>query len=78
MQQLLETFEQKGPPQSLPPPLPPPGGDPSTQVIRIPTTPLPPWAVISLYELRETLQRKDHAAAQRKLEDILRWLETAQ
>ncbi len=77
MQQLLYAFEQKGPPQSLPPP-PLSQGDPTAQAIRVPTTPLPPWAVISLYEMRELLRQQNHAAAQRKLEDILRWMETPQ
>lgn len=75
MQMLLDTFERMGPPPALPPPAPPRAEN--AQVVRVPTAPLPTWAVISLYEIRDHLQKRDSATAQGKLEAILKWMETA-
>jgi hypothetical protein len=87
MQQLLDTFERQGPPQpaqaTAPPqaqpaaPAAPPAPAPQVQSVRVPTTPLPPWAVISMYELRDLLNQKNLGVAQGKVEAILKWLETA-
>lgn len=80
MQQLLDTIERQGMPLSTAPP-PPPKADPAApaaQAIRVPQTAMPPWAVISLYEVRDLLNQKQTDVARGKIEAILKWLETAQ
>jgi hypothetical protein len=79
MQQLLDTIERQGmPPSTAPPPpvAPPPGTQ--AQAIRVPQVALPPWAVISLYEVRDLINQKQTDVARGKVEAILKWLETAQ
>lgn len=49
-----------------------PGG---VQQVRIPTEPLPPWAVIKLYELRDHIKAQDHASSQIKIQEVLSWIE---
>jgi hypothetical protein len=78
LQQLLDTFDRMGPPQALqaaPPPPPPPGS--LVQTVRVPTTPMPTWAVVALYEIREALAQKNPALAQEKIEAILKWIDAA-
>lgn len=55
------------------------GGQPgqNVQTVRVPSTALPSWAVVSLYEARELLKQRDPTGAQAKLESVLRWMETA-
>jgi len=45
------------------------------QSVRVPTDPLPPWAVIKLYEMRDHIKAQDLAAIQIKLQDIINWME---
>lgn len=80
MEQLFSTIESRGLPVSTapPPPAPPPPGGAQAQAIRVPTTALPPWAVISLYEVRDLINSKQTDAARGKVEAILKWLETTQ
>lgn len=40
----------------------------------VPRTPLPPWAVISLYEIDEHLQHREYGSAQNKVRLILQWM----
>lgn len=78
LQQLLDVFDRMGPPQAMPPvaaPAPPPGS--LVQTVRVPTTPLPTWAVVALYEIREALAQKNPALAQSKIEAILKWVDAA-
>lgn len=49
-----------------------PGG---VQQVRIPTEPLPPWAVIKLYELRDHIKAQDHASSQIKIQEVINWIE---
>ena len=44
--------------------------------IRVPHEPLPPWAVIKLYEMRDNIKAQDLAAIQIKLQDIINWMES--
>lgn len=44
--------------------------------IRVPTTPLPTWAVIKLYEARDAASLKDSDIAKAKLQDIIVWMES--
>lgn len=48
----------------------------TTQAIKVPTVPLPPWAVIKLYEMRDHIKAQDLAAIQIKLQDIINWMES--
>lgn len=90
MQQVLDTFDRSGPPGPLPPQVvtigpgpgvtqaPPTGtGAPNIQQVRVPTVPLPSWAVVSLYEIRESLHLRDPDTAKAKLDALLKWMETA-
>ena len=45
-------------------------------LFRSPTVPLPPWAVIKLYEMRDHIKAQDLAAIQIKLQDIINWMES--
>lgn len=45
------------------------------QQVRIPTEPLPPWAVIKLYELRDHIKVKDQASSEKKIQDVINWIE---
>lgn len=89
--QLLETMGRIGAPtadQSSTPPsasVQPPSAGTGTgttapvtggvQQVRIPTEPLPPWAVIKLYELRDHIKAQDQASSERKIQDVINWIE---
>lgn len=45
------------------------------QSIRVPQEPLPGWAVVKLYEMRDTIKAQDLAALQVRLQDIINWIE---
>lgn len=90
LQQLLDALVNLGPPKSAtgttvtvetPPPTTtspsPSTGTPTggVQPIRVPADPLPPWAVIKLYEMRDHVKAQDLAAIQIKLQDIINWIE---
>lgn len=51
-------------------------GSGGVQAIRVPTEPLPPWAVIKLYEMRDHIKAQDLAAIQIKLQDVINWIES--
>lgn len=51
-------------------------GSAGVQPIRVPTDPLPPWAVIKLYEMRDHIKAQDLAAIQIKLQDVINWIES--
>lgn len=57
-----------------PAPVPQPAG---VQTVKVPAQPLPPWAVIKLYEMRDHVRAQDLASIQIKLQDILNWVETS-
>lgn len=44
--------------------------------IRVPTIPLPTWAVIKLYEARDAASLKDTDIAKSKLQDVIIWIES--
>jgi hypothetical protein len=48
----------------------------NTQSIRVPTEPLPPWAVVKLYEMRDHIKSQDLGAIQIRLQDIINWIES--
>ncbi len=73
-QVLLDNLERVGAPSAQPAQVVP---DSNVQTVRIPTSPLPPWVVISLYETLQAQKQHDYAVAQGKLEVVLKWLETA-
>lgn len=87
--QLLETMTRLGPPMAAaavadpttsppvqaPPTTPTPSTSGGVQSVRVPTDPLPPWAVIKLYEMRDHIKAQDLAAIQIKLQDIINWME---
>ena len=53
--------------------------DPKTSnvtAIRVPTIPLPTWAVIKLYEARDAAGLKDSEIAKSKLQDVIIWIES--
>jgi hypothetical protein len=45
------------------------------QSIRVPSEPLPPWAIVKLYEMRDHIKAQDLPAIQIKLQDIINWVE---
>jgi hypothetical protein len=71
IQGLLDAVDRLGPPavSAQPEPM---SSDPAQ--IQVPTVPLPPWAVISLYEIRDHAQRKEDAAILTKTTLILNWI----
>lgn len=81
MQQLLDTIASVGVPPAAAEDAPPPvaSGSPgagNVQAIRIPLQPMPTWAIIKLYEMRDNLKSQDTAAVQIKLQDIINWIES--
>jgi hypothetical protein len=57
------------------PPLPPGGNPNNVQQIRIPLQPMPDWAIVKLYEIRDHAKNGDVAAVQIKLQDVINWVE---
>jgi hypothetical protein len=79
MEYLLKAFEASGPPTPAPGAAGPAGGAPAgegVQSVRIPSSPMPPWVVVSLYEILEAHKQQNYPVAQGKLEVVLKWLET--
>lgn len=61
------------------PPLPvPPASpvEPHVEKVSVPTDPLPPWAVIALYEIEEHAKRNENALVLSKLRAILGWVKS--
>lgn len=84
MTQLIDTLTRIGPPMAGPAPADtaPPSSSPGptngqVQTIRVPTQPLPTWAVIKLYEMRDHAKAQDIGAIQIKLQDVLNWIESS-
>jgi len=89
LQQLLDALAAVGPPKSVetapaptvdtPVQTPVAGtgssGSNTVQPIRVPAEPLPSWAVIKLYEMRDHVKSQDLPAIQIKLQDIINWIE---
>lgn len=50
-----------------------PGG---VQSIPVPGEPLPPWAVIKLYEMRDYIKNQDLPAIQIRLQEVINWIES--
>lgn len=46
------------------------------QSIRVPQEPLPGWAIVKLYEMRDTIKAQDLAALQLKLQEVINWVES--
>ena len=71
IQALLDAVDRLGPPavSSKPEPM----NEDAIQV-KVPTVPLPPWAVISLYEIQDHAQRKQNGAVIAKTALILQWM----
>jgi hypothetical protein len=71
---LLDALAKIAPPQPAPKPLP---KDDDAIPITVPRIPLPAWAVISLYEIRDHAARKESAAITAKSNLILDWIARA-
>lgn len=55
------------------------GTDPKASnvtAIRVPTIPLPTWAIIKIYEARDAAGLKDSDTAKNKLQDVIIWIES--
>lgn len=56
------------------------GSDPKTSsnvtAIRVPTIPMPTWAVIKVYEARDAAALRDWETAKSKLQDVIIWMES--
>lgn len=68
---LLDALASVVPPKNLPKPLP---KNDDAIPVTVPQVPLPAWAVISLYEIRDHAARKDTAAITAKTNRILDWV----
>ena len=75
MQQLVDAIGAVGAPKATrrPDASPP---DPHVSKVSVPTVPLPPWAVISLYEIDDHTRRNEMGAIQGKVQAILNWMKT--
>lgn len=71
IQALLDAVDRLGPPavSTKPEPM-----NEDAIHIKVPTAPLPPWAVISLYEIQDHAQRKQNGAVMAKTALILQWM----
>ena len=56
------------------------GSDPKSSsnvtAIRVPTIPMPTWAVIKVYEARDAAALRDWETAKSKLQDVIIWMES--
>lgn len=68
---VLDALHQILPPRRMPRPLP---KDDDAIPVTVPKTPLPAWAVIMLYEIRDHAARKESEAIQSKSALILDWI----
>lgn len=71
VQALLDTLGKVTPPTSATQPMP---ADDDAIPIVVPRVPLPAWAVISLYEIRDHAKRKENGAIINKTGLILDWM----
>lgn len=71
VQAVLDTLAKVNPPTSAAQPMP---ADDDAVPIVVPKVPLPAWAVISLYEIRDHAKRKENGAIINKTELILEWM----
>lgn len=56
---------------------PPATGSAGVQQIRVPTQPLPPWAVIKVYEMRDLIRAQDLPGIQIRLQEVINWMESS-
>lgn len=68
------TVQVPSTPTTTQPTSPTPSG--GVQSIRVPQEPLPGWAIIKLYEMRDTIKAQDLAALQNKLNEVITWIES--
>lgn len=71
IQALLDAVDRLGPPSVSA--KPEPMSEDAIQ-IKVPMVPLPPWAVISLYEIQDHAQRKQNGTVMAKTALILQWM----
>lgn len=71
VQAMLDTLAKVTPPTSAAQPMP---ADDDAVPVVVPRVPLPAWAVISLYEIRDHAKRKENGAIINKTELILDWM----
>ena len=71
IQALLDALAQVKPPAPEPRPM---AADDDAIPVVVPHVPLPAWAVISLYEIRDHAKRKENGAIINKTELILDWM----
>jgi hypothetical protein len=86
LQGVIDALTQAGAPTATESPATPP--DPTQQAtttnaagaaqpIRIPIEPMPSWAIIKLYEMRDNVKSQDVAAIGIKVQDIINWVENS-
>jgi hypothetical protein len=68
---LLDALAGVVPPKNLPKPLP---KNDDAIPVTVPQVPMPAWAIISLYEIRDHAARKDTVAVTAKTDRILDWV----
>jgi len=68
---LLDAMERQAPPQALTRAMP--SGDDAIAVV-VPKVPLPAWAIISLYEIRDHAQHQENGEVVNKTNLILDWV----
>lgn len=75
VQQLLDAIRAEGPPKAM---KKTEGGtpDPHVSQVYVPTVPLPPWAVVSIYEIEDHAHRKEDDKIQGKIEAIINWMKS--
>jgi hypothetical protein len=80
---LLLAFDRAAPspggygPPPAPPPPPPVVYQPVVPArISVPNKPLPDWAVVTMHEVRDLIQKGQADVARAKVETIIRWIET--
>ena len=76
----ITTVTAPGPdPSATPSPTPAPSGtgNGGVQQIRVPTQPLPPWAVIKVYEMRDLIRAQDLPGIQIRLQEVINWMEAS-
>ncbi len=92
LQQLLDVLMSLGAPTAAVATVPVPTTTPDTtptpstpspttaggvQQIRVPTQPLPPWAVIKVYEMRDLIRAQDLPGIQLRLQEVINWMESS-
>jgi hypothetical protein len=85
LQQLMDAVAAIGKPEgvaatvSVPPPeaTPQPTTTSGVQQVRVPPQPLPPWAVIKIYEARDLVKAQDLPGIQLRLQEVINWMEAS-